>query len=187
MTTTEPTTPKPRRRWLQFSLRTMLVLVLLLGVGFGWFAREVQKARAQREAAKAIEKLGGSVDWGLPSAGMIRTAVAGVGKLFGEDLSGDTTMVVLVGSLDTDAGLALLQGLRQLRQLYVTGSQVSDAGLTHLRGLTQLGWLGLSSSQVTDAGLVHQWRQTNNRKEKLTWVRSAARRSRSRYARALNW
>ncbi len=118
---------------------------------------------------------------------MIRTAVAGVGKLFGEDLSGDTTMVVLVGSLDTDAGLALLQGLRQLRQLYVTGSQVSDAGLTHLRGLTQLGWLGLSSSQVTDAGLVHQWRQTNNRKEKLTWVRSAARRSRSRYARALNW
>ena len=26
MTTTPPTTPKPRRRWLQFSLRTMLAL-----------------------------------------------------------------------------------------------------------------------------------------------------------------
>jgi len=38
--------------------------MLVLGAGLGWFAREVQKARAQREAATAIEKLGGSVDWG---------------------------------------------------------------------------------------------------------------------------
>jgi hypothetical protein len=32
-----PTTPKPRRRWLQFSLRTMLVLVLILGCGLACF------------------------------------------------------------------------------------------------------------------------------------------------------
>jgi len=64
VTTPAPISPKPRRRWLQFSLRTLIVLMLVLGAGLGWFAREVQKARAQREAATAIEKLGGSVDWG---------------------------------------------------------------------------------------------------------------------------
>jgi hypothetical protein len=36
MTTTPSTTPKPRRRWLQVSLRTMLVLMLTFGCGFGW-------------------------------------------------------------------------------------------------------------------------------------------------------
>ncbi len=33
MTTTAPETPKPRRRWLQFSLRTLMLLMLVLGVG----------------------------------------------------------------------------------------------------------------------------------------------------------
>ena len=33
--TTSPTTPKPRRRWLQFSLRTVMVLVLALAPGSG--------------------------------------------------------------------------------------------------------------------------------------------------------
>jgi len=36
MTTAPTTTPKPRRRWLQFSLRTLMMLVLMFGVGFGW-------------------------------------------------------------------------------------------------------------------------------------------------------
>jgi hypothetical protein len=46
VTATTPTTPKPRRRWLQFSLRTLMVLMLVFGAGFGWFARKVQHARA---------------------------------------------------------------------------------------------------------------------------------------------
>jgi hypothetical protein len=33
--TTGPTSPKPRRRWFQYSLRTLLVLMLAFGCGFG--------------------------------------------------------------------------------------------------------------------------------------------------------
>ena len=87
MTTAEPsTTPKPRRRWLQFSLRTLMVLMLVLGCGFGWLAYEIKMVREQREAVTAIEKLGGSVYWKPASGGMIRTAVAWVGKLLGQSL-----------------------------------------------------------------------------------------------------
>ena len=38
MTTTAPTTtPKPRRRWFQYSLRTIMALMLLVSGGFGWW------------------------------------------------------------------------------------------------------------------------------------------------------
>ena len=104
-TAEHPVKATPKRRWLQYSLRTLLALILVFSCGLGWFAREVQRARAQRKAAAAIEKSGGRVQWGPPSGGMIRTAVAGVGKLFGEDLSGDVTGVWFGGPQVTDAGL----------------------------------------------------------------------------------
>lgn len=128
MTTAPTTTPKPRRRWFQFSLRTMLVLMLAFGCGFGWLGMKVKQAREQREAVKAIEKLGGRVG---SSGDMIRTPVAWVGTLLGEDLPVNVTGV-------------------DFRKPQV---QVTDAGLAHLRGLTKLQSLGLSRAQVTDAGV----------------------------------
>ena len=89
--TTSSTTAKPRRRWLQFSLRTLLVLMLVCGAGFGWLAHQVDRARAQKRAAVEIEKLWASVEFEDVSGGMIRTAVAWLGKLFGEDLTGNVT------------------------------------------------------------------------------------------------
>jgi hypothetical protein len=50
------------RRFLQFSLRTFLIL---LTVGCIWLGWKVERARRQREAVKAIEAIGGVVqyDW----------------------------------------------------------------------------------------------------------------------------
>ncbi|MCH7727434.1 MAG: hypothetical protein IH991_13270 [Planctomycetes bacterium] len=47
--TSEPTKPKPSRRWLQFSLRTMLALLTVACVWFGWLA---YKANEQRKAVE---------------------------------------------------------------------------------------------------------------------------------------
>lgn len=51
-----------RRRWLQFSLRTLFVLTTGLAI---WLGFVVKGVREQREAVKAIEALGGVVqyDW----------------------------------------------------------------------------------------------------------------------------
>lgn len=44
------TTTKPTRRFFQFKLRTLLVLVTLVSLGLGWFAIKLNEARRQREA-----------------------------------------------------------------------------------------------------------------------------------------
>jgi Leucine-rich repeat (LRR) protein len=82
-----------------------------------------------------------------------RTVVAWLGKLVGEDLSGDMTEVFLIGNQVSDAGLAHLRGLTQLKGLNLSSTQVTDAGLEHLRGLTRLTYLHLSNTQVTDASV----------------------------------
>jgi len=55
----------------------------------------------------------------------------------------------------TNAGLVHLKGQQALETLHLCDTQVTDAGLMHLKELTTLKSLDLSSSQVTDAGLMH--------------------------------
>lgn len=166
---------KPRGRWLQVSLRTLLILVTLLGVGLGWF---VHCGERQRRAVEALKEVGGEISYDTPGA-------APAEKSF--DLSGwfprdylddvdrvdlseskftDAEMVHLRGltglqsihlngTLVTDAGLAHLKGLHRLKHLTLDGIQVTDDGLAHVQGLTQLEWLSLDATQVTDAGLAY--------------------------------
>ena len=47
---------KPKRRWYQFSLRTLLVFVLLCSIFCSWFAVKMNRARKQKEAVEAIVK-----------------------------------------------------------------------------------------------------------------------------------
>ena len=62
-TTSAPTTPKPRRRWLQFSLRTMQVLMLVATLPLGWFEYKIKQAGEQREAVAAIRSMGGFIEY----------------------------------------------------------------------------------------------------------------------------
>jgi hypothetical protein len=53
----------PRRWWRQFSLRTLLLAMLVLSVCFALFAWRLQRARQQAAAVATIRKLGGNVDY----------------------------------------------------------------------------------------------------------------------------
>ncbi|MCU0982846.1 MAG: hypothetical protein MUF25_27105, partial [Pirellulaceae bacterium] len=116
MTAAAPISPKPRRRWLQFSLRTLLLVVLLVGSGMGWFVHKRKQARAQLEAAEAM---------GLPLLYFERDWL---GSLLRQDVSGD---VAVVGSDSTTWGtvpaLVHLRGLTGLRELYLNNTRVTDA------------------------------------------------------------
>ena len=65
-------------RWrFQFSLRSLLVLTVVVSIPFSWLAVEMKRAREQREAAKEVQSLGGIVmhddmDNGLEATALIR-------------------------------------------------------------------------------------------------------------------
>ena len=52
---------RPNRRWLQFSLRSLLLFVLIFSIACSWFGMRLRKAEKQRDAVAAFKKLGGFV------------------------------------------------------------------------------------------------------------------------------
>jgi hypothetical protein len=162
MTTPAPTTPNPKRRWLQFSLWTLMVLIVLVSVPLGWLAFEITQGKARREAVVAIRQFGGQVQYDTgdgdmldPFGSVIPKKPEWLRKLLGDDFFATATLVDLSGNKDTDAGLVHLRGMTGLRVLTLNDSDVTDAGLAHLRGLTKLEGLDLRNAKATDAGLVH--------------------------------
>ncbi|MEX2027177.1 MAG: hypothetical protein WEH44_07745 [Pirellulaceae bacterium] len=162
----------PKRRWLQFSLRTLLLAMLVLGVGLGWFAERV---RRQREALSKIIRYGGQVtyDYQLDASGNFRRDQFGnylhglqppgpkwLRQLLGDDYFQSPVTIWLesdegVGFLDSELQVLAepIQSLHELKSLSLCGSPITDAGLTHLRGMTQLKQLDCRGTKVTDRGI----------------------------------
>lgn len=167
--------PRSTLRWYQFSLRTLLVVVLLLSVFFGWFASRVQRASKNRQrlavlenSVAAIEELGGTVvthyhktrssSWleellDDPGDPMDPIGVLTV-KVVWFDRS-KVTKADLQRARLTDAHLEHLKGMTTLEELSFAYTGVSDTGLKHLKGLSKLRRLCLCGTKVTDAGLEH--------------------------------
>jgi internalin A len=173
---------RPWHRFLRFSVRGLIVLVLVIGVGLGWIVRQ---AHVQRDAVAAIQEAGGSVrydwEWGDGNVGK-PWAPQWLVDLIGVDFFGHVTavwvaqsesdvVIAQVGRLTrlqylgiwslSDARLANLKGLTKLTSLGLYGPQVTDARLAHLKGMTNLSFLHLHHTQVTDAGLAHLKGLTN--------------------------
>jgi hypothetical protein len=150
-------------RWFQYSLRTLLVLVILCAFACSWLAVKLQQARRQREVVAEIrEELGGRIhyDWQLDYRGSYllnpqMPTPQWLRNLFGDDLFQSAGHVGIEGDKITDAVLELLKDFRYLRVLELTGSQVTDVGMKHLKGLHQLQQLVLKGGRFTDAGLEH--------------------------------
>ena len=90
-----------------------------------------------------------------------QSAIAAIKELGGK-FSQDATMpgqpvltVNLSNTEVTNAGLAPVKDLKQLRTLFLDNTKIGDAGVAHLKGLKQLQVLSLVNTLVTDAGLGH--------------------------------
>src|SRR5438132_567105 len=94
----------PKRRWAQFSLGTMFIVVSLLCV---WLALLVNQAHRQRAAVAAIEKLGGIVGYGEPAIGDWLPTIA-------RDAFVPVVDVNFFKCAITDDDLACLDGLHQV-------------------------------------------------------------------------
>jgi hypothetical protein len=165
MSRASTSTRRPRRRWLQYGLRTALLVTLLAALFFGWLARQKGRALNLPEALKKIGELGGHY-----------TIVEGerdwLGKLLGEkppelvDVAfgpspppSSLRPLALPASTalpkkPTSQEFAFLAQIRGLRKLKLMGFLQFDAGACdHLRELPHLSELEVKGTSVTDDGL----------------------------------
>ncbi len=153
-----PTTQTPRK-YLRFSLRSLLVLILLFAGWLGWI---VHRARAQRDAVAAILKLQGTVkyDWERKDGRNLPNGKpwwpSWLVDLFGIDYFAHVTQVRLVAVPElSDAELIHISTLSGLEELDLHRSPVTDDRLGHLAGLTDLQSLILFHTPISDTGLGH--------------------------------
>lgn len=151
MPDSQPAATKHKRRWFQFSLRTLLVLLTL---SCAWLGVVVNRVNRQRAAVQVVERLGGNPEYGDAPVDE-SWAVGKLRNWLPRDYFDHVVAIDFNGTQVSDAGLVHLKGLTTLEWLNLSGTQVTDAGLTHVKGLTTLKWLSVGDTRVTDSGLVH--------------------------------
>jgi hypothetical protein len=143
------------RRRFQFSIRSLLVLVIVVALPCSWMAAEMKKAREHKEAVEAIYALHGDVcnifPYNLHHEPRVFLWLCG---LLGVDFLMEVDCPELHGKLVGDDQLECLRSLPEIGYLDISGTVVTDAGLDHLRGLKHLMTLRLSGTKVTEDGIM---------------------------------
>jgi len=155
-----PQPPKRRRRWLSYSLRTLLVVMTIFCVALGYW---VHRAKRQEAVVEWVEDNGGRVNYdfefGEKDEFIDDPQPPGpkwVQAFLGNDYLATVVYVVLNQEGDSCPpdprrselkDVIPLAKLEQLKYLYLNSTQVSD--LTPLAGLTSLEWLDLQNTQVS--------------------------------------
>jgi Leucine-rich repeat (LRR) protein len=147
---TEKSLAKPRkRRFLSFSLRTLLIVTLVIGCLLGW---QVNKVNRQRKAIQTILALGGHIYFENDS--VLRTETippSRMQKWLEKFLPNDYIYNVygVVINEGQDVGNAsFIADIPHLKSLYLDRTNVSD--LSALSGLTDLKKLTLWATKVKD-------------------------------------
>jgi hypothetical protein len=171
-----------KRRYLQFTLRWLLVAITGLAV---WLAVQVNRAHRQSVAVQTILRGGGTVHYDHQRTGVMlgsepepaTTASARLRRWLGEDLFRSVTRVTLANVPDMDRCLAALRDLPLVEvlqadtspidpedgfyqgwdrfEMKLRGEPASDRTLGGLRKLKRLRHLTLGGARITDDGLRH--------------------------------
>ena len=169
------------RHRFRYSLRTLLIFMVLCAIACSWFAVKTQRLRKQREAVRAIVGADGDVSYSYDNAkdfdpGWVAswlgydpfstvvdvtcTTNEGVGRLLEHsERFPDLSHLVLAGPGITDAALEGASGFDRFPRLTTAtllGTHITDAGLRHLAKWVNLHGLCINGcSRLTDAGMIH--------------------------------
>jgi Leucine-rich repeat (LRR) protein len=134
----------PRRRWLQFSLRTLLLAVTLVAGVLAAVCVYLAPYRQQRRTMAMIEQLNGTYQ--------TADAPTWLRFVFGSDFQ-VVTVVNLADCDEPDEYLDAVASLPALKTLAVGGRSFADEQLARLGSIKTLTGLVLDTASVTDDGI----------------------------------
>jgi hypothetical protein len=138
---------KPKRSWFRFTLRTFLVVVLVLGVACGWLGNALRRQQHQRRIVRQLEARGHTVayDYQLVDGPPTPPGPWVLRGCFGDDLFAYVSHVTLSGKYERDDFRALRE-LPKLDDVY-GGQLITDAELVaHISCISKLRTLALKTS-----------------------------------------
>jgi hypothetical protein len=157
-----PPTKLSKRRWLQFSLRTFLLMIALISA---WLAFYYIPAQRTDRAAKASQEKGISVSYDYQhvpgtspfsySSRVPQPGPAFLRKLFGDGLFQHAESISRDHAVVKADDLSPLESIPTIRSVSFATCQIGDEHLKHLVGLRRLENLGLYEGQITDQGLLN--------------------------------
>ncbi len=155
-------TDKPKYRWYQYSLRTLMLLVTVAAV---WLGIWTHRAREQKKVVASIVQLGGNVFYDYQRENPVYYNVHNpkalpltpqwLRSILDDDYFHDVVYVCLRDTKATDDDLEMLKKLPRLENLDLIDTAVTGAGLAHLKRHNDMKSLGLCNTHVDDAGLLH--------------------------------
>lgn len=143
---------------VQFSLVTLLLVVVVMGLPCAWLAREIESARQQRalletHSSTITPVYGDQSGYSAKRYAVHPKAHDWVISVMGQDFVDD---VCEVACSSTDhSELEVLKALPQLRCVWLAGKPVTGAQLQHLQRLKHLQLLDLDQTHFDDVGMAH--------------------------------
>jgi hypothetical protein len=139
-------------RWrFQFTVRSLVVLVVLVAIPCSWLAVEREQAGKQHDAVEAIRKAHWTVFYDYE---LLRPMPEPKGHVWLRELLGDDFFnTVSYAGISCDTQAKYLEEFPQLQHLTLYGT-VTDDGLEYVEGLTQLQEVRIIGVQVTHVGVL---------------------------------
>jgi hypothetical protein len=158
-----------QRLRVRLSIRTLMLLVLVVGCGLGWL---IHRANLQRDAVATIKRAGGQVryDWQFKDGRMVANGAPGGPKwleqILGPDYFNTVTDLSLTKQI-TDSDMEAVANLTKVDTMVLDPTGLSDVGLARLDRMPGLRWLTISGGPVgMDARILP--RETASRLRGLT-------------------
>jgi hypothetical protein len=148
----------PKRRWAQFSLGTMFVVVTVLCV---WLAVQVNRAHRQRDAVAALRKLGAAVFYVDPADSrrvndrfpVLRRCLGAAYVEPVEYVSLRHATRLYTNPETIEAALILVKELPGLLRLNLEGLPLTERDIDHVVALSEIRHLDVGYTGISDAAV----------------------------------
>lgn len=144
---------KPKRRWLSFGLRGLMIIVLLMSLPMGWIARDVYRSRREAVVVDAVHQAEGYLSFDYEYLGPNLELPKPPGpwllrRLFGQHIHAYVESVHLMEPDQANTLIPMLSICQRLKYLRLPAASLNDASIETIAQMPNLKELRLIGTPI---------------------------------------